>query len=119
MNLKWSENFSNSFNSFWERTNELPLEKKQKEKMTREPDNQRSTKDAPRKEEKRTAQKHLAARRGYRTGEGMLHLKGNNKDGPKQNAVERFCGWPSEKNGPNYVRSGSASAARCKLCLHM
>ena len=97
MNLKWSEHFSNSFNSFWERTKERPLSirKKQQEKMH----HQRSTKDAPWKEEKRTAQKHLATRRGYRTGEGMLHLKGNNKDGPEQDAVKSFLGGPVRTTG--------------------
>ena len=50
--------------------------------------------EPPREEEKRTAKKHLAARRGVGSEEDGVHLAGNCNHGAAQDPVESFDRWP-------------------------
>ena len=48
----------------------------------------------PRKEEKRTAKKHMAARRGVGSEEDGVHLAENCNHDTAQDPVESFDRWP-------------------------
>ena len=100
MNVKWSDKVSN--NTLWTKTNQLPVEIEIKRRKWRWIGHtlRKPTSSITRQaltwnpQGKRTAKKHLAARRGVGSEEDGVHLAGNCNHGAAQDPVESFDRWP-------------------------